>query len=212
MRSRSIALLVTAAACGGEAPCPAAGPPATAGSEVVTEPVADDTPSIVLNVEQGSLIDMTRLLAHITGWMVAFDTHALGAAHCATIDIASPGRITVDQAVAAFERAIAPGLRVERRDGLLLVRRGEGAIAGCPHTEAAIAEPPPAGPDVEDDAAILGGIRALSETRYAVDRAALNRLLEGQSHAMGTIRPIPREGGGRVVGVLLYVITGSADD
>ncbi|MCS6797117.1 MAG: hypothetical protein NZ898_01075 [Myxococcota bacterium] len=91
-------------------------------------------------------------------------------------------------------------------------RPGSGPIASAATVvqerpaEVALVEPPATSSGGISEADLEAGIRQVSDTRYAVQRSLVNRLLENQAEMMRTARIIPHEEGGRVVGVKLYGI------
>jgi general secretion pathway protein C len=78
-------------------------------------------------------------------------------------------------------------------------------------------KPPPAAPVVAEatptsaaDAELDKGITQVSDTKYGVRRALVDKLLQNQAELMRSARVVPHEENGRVVGVKLYGIRKSS--
>lgn len=75
----------------------------------------------------------------------------------------------------------------------------------APVAPVAVAAPTPGGPEQGGAlGTVLDQIQRLGPNEFALPRAAVDRILENQAELMRTTRIMPREQGGRVVGVQLF--------
>lgn len=192
---------------------------------------APDAPPVQLALDDVTVVQAVASIAG-EGLAIAIGPDASIVASCAHVTLHTPGPVPRAEAARLLARALESSALAMREtpEGWLVTLASTGRIpsscteyllgrlaelvgGGGPTVSARPADPPQVAPEpaeaVEpavDTTEIVAGIRATSETEIVLTPAARDALLERSTAVTGSVRIIPQQEDGRVVGLRLFGI------
>jgi len=178
---------------------------------------------VSINLTAATVVEVLRAAMMATGEPVVIGPRALPVAECAEITVLSPRPMRPEQVFELIRPALeSAGLELEQTESGYLLRLIEGAepFPSCDRAarRARNAPPPlptpPAGTKSVVDAAVLqeivDGVTMESDTSYKVTKRARDLIVDNLDTISKSVRILPYERSGKVVGIKLYGIRRSS--